>query len=155
VNDRVRRGVIDTSVIIFLRRLRGDPALPAESLVSTVTLAELSVGPLLARDGAERAVRQGHLQQAESDFEPLPFDLAAAHAFGRVSASLRRHGRTAAARTYDAMIAATALANGLGVHTCNPSDFAGIDGMTVVAVPHPDHNGHDGHNTAAPKEGRG
>jgi len=37
------------------------------------------------------------------------------------------------------MIAATALANGLAVHTCNPGDFAGIDGLNVVAVPHPDH----------------
>lgn len=36
------------------------------------------------------------------------------------------------------MIAATALANGLPVYTCNPSDFAGIDGLEVVAVPLPD-----------------
>ena len=36
------------------------------------------------------------------------------------------------------MIAATALANGLAVHTCNPADFAHIDGLQVVAVPHPD-----------------
>jgi hypothetical protein len=27
------------------------------------------------------------------------------------------------------MIAATALANGLPVYTCNPNDFAGIDGL--------------------------
>jgi hypothetical protein len=39
------------------------------------------------------------------------------------------------------MIAATALANGLPLYTCNPKDFAGIDGLTVVAVPVP--SGHD------------
>ena len=39
----------------------------------------------------------------------------------------------------DAMIAAVALANGLPLFTCNPDDFAGIDGPTVVAVTHPDH----------------
>jgi predicted nucleic acid-binding protein len=36
------------------------------------------------------------------------------------------------------MIAATALANGLAVYTCNPSDFTGIDALEVVAIPHPD-----------------
>jgi len=36
------------------------------------------------------------------------------------------------------MIAAVAIANGLPIHTCNPDDFAGIEGLTVVAVPHPD-----------------
>jgi tRNA(fMet)-specific endonuclease VapC len=36
------------------------------------------------------------------------------------------------------MIAAIALAHDLPVHTCNPQDFEGIDGLTVVAVPHPD-----------------
>jgi hypothetical protein len=35
------------------------------------------------------------------------------------------------------MIAATALANDLPVHTCNPGDFAGFDGLEVVAVPVP------------------
>lgn len=61
-----------------------------------------------------------------------------ARSFGQVAASLRRAGRKPAARAYDAMIAATALANDLAIHTCNPSDFAGIDGLTTVAVPHPD-----------------
>ena len=37
------------------------------------------------------------------------------------------------------MIAATALANDLPVHTCNPRDFEAIAGLSVVAVPHPDH----------------
>jgi predicted nucleic acid-binding protein len=35
------------------------------------------------------------------------------------------------------MIAGTAMANGLPVFTCNPDDFAGIDGLEVVAVPMP------------------
>ena len=78
------------------------------------------------------------LQQAEADFEPLPFDAGAARAFGRVAASLRRSGRKATARTYDAMIAATAVANDLPVYTCNPTDFSGMDGLDVVAVPVPD-----------------
>ena len=116
-------------------------ALPPEPLITAVTLAELSVGPLVAGDDAERAARQAHLQQAEADFDPLPFDAAAARAFGRVTASLRRSGRKASARSYDAMIAATALANELPLYTCNPSDFSGIDGLEVVAVPLPGESG--------------
>lgn len=107
------------------------------ALITTVTLAELSVGPLATDDPAERAARQARLQQAETDFEPLPFDAAAARAFGGAAASLRGKGRKAAARAYDAMIAATALAHALPVFTCNPADFEGIDGLTVIAVPHP------------------
>ena len=39
------------------------------------------------------------------------------------------------------MIAAIALAQDLPLYTCNPDDFAGIDGLTVVAIPHPDVTG--------------
>ena len=86
----------------------------------------------------ERAARQAHVQQAEADFDPLPFDAAAARSFGQVAASLRRAGRKRSARAYDAMIAAVCVANQLPVHTCNPDDFSGIDGLDVVDVPHPD-----------------
>jgi tRNA(fMet)-specific endonuclease VapC len=131
------RGLLDTSTVILLHRFTGATALPQEPVITAVTLAELSVGPLVAQDERERAARQAHLQQAEADFDPLPFDAAAARAFGRVAASLRRAGRKTAARTYDAMIAATAIANELPLYTCNPSDFAGIDDLQLVALPTP------------------
>ncbi len=123
--------------MIRLPQIVDASALPAEPLITTVTLAELSVGPLVASDARERAARQAHLQQAEADFEPLPFDAAAARAFGRVAASLRQSGRKTAARAYDAMIAATALASDLPVYTCNPGDFSGIDQLEVITVPDP------------------
>lgn len=129
--------MLDTSTVILLGRLEDAAALPAEPLITAVTLAELSVGPLLVEDEHERAARQARLQQAEADFAPLPFDAAAARAFGRVAASLRRSGRKSSARSYDAMIAATALAHDLPVYTCNPDDFAGIDDLEVIAVPVP------------------
>jgi tRNA(fMet)-specific endonuclease VapC len=132
------RGLMDTSTLILLPRLSDPSVLPAEPLISAITLAELSVGPLVARTEPERAARQAHLQQAEADFEPLPFDSAAARAFGQVAASLRRAGRKPAARSYDAMIAAVAVANELPLYTCNPDDFAAIDQLSVVEVPHPD-----------------
>jgi predicted nucleic acid-binding protein len=130
--------VLDTHTVIMLPSLTDPTVLPAEPLITAVTLAELSVGPLVASTDVERAARQAHLQQAEADFDPLPFDAPAARAFGRVAASLRRAGRKVNARAYDAMIAAMALANGLPVYTCNPNDFTGIDGLEVVPVALPD-----------------
>lgn len=131
------RGLLDTSTVIMLPRLASTDGLPAEPVISAITLAELSVGPLVATTEQERAARQTVLQQAEADFDPLPFDASAARAFGRVAASLRRAGRKPQARAYDALIAAVAVANDLSVHTCNPDDFAAIDGLRVVAVPVP------------------
>lgn len=132
-------GILDTSTLILLGRIEQIDTLPDAAFITAVTLAELSVGPLVARTDDERVARQAHLQAAEADFDPLPFDAAAARAFGGVAASLRRNGRKATARAYDAMIAATALAADLPVYTCNPSDFLGIDGLELVRVPHPDH----------------
>jgi tRNA(fMet)-specific endonuclease VapC len=131
-------GLLDTSTVILLPRLTEADRLPAQPHISTVTLAELSVGPLVAPTAEERAARQAQLQQAEADFEPVPFDVAAARAFGRVAADLRRQGRKPAARAYDALIAATAIGNGLPLYTANPGDFEGITGLDVVEVRHPD-----------------
>lgn len=134
------QGLLDTSTVILLGRMADASSLPEEAVISAITLAELSVGPHVALSERDRVARQAHLQQAEADFEPIPFDAAAARAFGRVAASLRRSGRKPAARAYDALIAATAIANAIPLYTCNPSDFAGIDDLEVVAVPHPDHD---------------
>jgi hypothetical protein len=134
------RGILDTSTLILLGRISDSRPLPDEPLITTVTLAELSVGPLVASSEPERSSRQAHLQLAEADFDPLPFDADAARAFGQVGASLRRAGHKPATRAYDAMIAAIAVSKGLPIHTCNPIDFAGIDGLEVVVVPHPDHD---------------
>ena len=132
------RGILDTSTVILLPRLVDADTLPEVPTITAVTLAELSVGPLVARTDAERVGRQAHLQQAEADFDPIPFDAAAARAFGQVAADLRRAGRKTSARAYDALIAAIAIAHGLPLYTVNPDDFAGIGQLKLVAVPHPD-----------------
>ncbi|MGH9188991.1 MAG: type II toxin-antitoxin system VapC family toxin [Acidimicrobiales bacterium] len=134
--ERPPKGLLDTSTVVLLGQLP-QAILPVEPFISAVTLAELSVGPLVATDDRERAARQARLQQAEADFDPLPFDAESARAFARVAASLRRSGRKVQARTYDAMIAAIALANDLPLFTCNPGDFAGIADLEVHAIAHP------------------
>ena len=132
-------GVIDTNTLIMLERL-APGTLPEEPVISAITLAELSVGPLVTTDNHEREARQARLQETEAVFDPLPFDASCARAFGRVAASLRRSGRKPAARALDALIAATAIANGLDLYTCNPKDYVGIDGLNLKPIPHPDTN---------------
>jgi predicted nucleic acid-binding protein len=110
--------------------------LPIELAISSVTLAELSAGPHAASDPGERARRQERLQRAETTFDPLPFDAAAARAYGRVYAAVMAAGRKArGGRAVDLLIAATALAEDLPLYTRNPEDFAGLSELvTIVAV---------------------
>ena len=137
-NEGPERGILDTSTVILLERIADLSYLPREPLITAVTLAELSVGPLVTNDSTERATRQVRLQQAEADFEPLPFDAAAARSYGRVAASLHRAGRKTRARAYDAMIAAVAISNDLPLFTCSPADFEHIDNLELRPIPHPE-----------------
>lgn len=130
-------GVLDTSTFIWLDRIP-EPAsvLPARVLITTITLAELAVGPLVAADDDERAARQQHLQQAEH-VEALPFDVACARCYAPIAARLRAPEQKRKARAYDVLIAATAVANGLPLYSGNPADFAGIPELDLRPVPAP------------------
>lgn len=138
-----RRGLLDTNVMI-LRRWIPPSLLPAEVAISAITLAELSAGPHQVRRGAgyvehtERARRVDILQRVESEFDPIPFDAAAARVFGRVTAAVLAIGRTPRRRIADLMIASVAAANELPLYTTNPDDFAGLhELLSVVALPVP------------------
>jgi predicted nucleic acid-binding protein len=130
-------GLLDTNILILAARL--DPAeLPERPAICTVTLAELAVGPLVAADPLKRASRQDVLARVESEFEPIPFDVAAARAFGRVYTAVREAGRNPRSNTADLLIASVAVANRLPLYTVNPSDFEGLEGLlTVEPVTHP------------------
>ncbi len=126
-------GLLDTSVVIDL--VVSDPqALPRDPYISSVTLAELGVGPLVAHTPEERQQRQHVLQLAESSFDALPFDASCARHFASVADSLRCNGRKHTARAFDAFIAATALAHDLPLYTRNPRDFECITELDVRAV---------------------
>jgi len=135
VEHRPHRGLLDTSVVIDLESV--DPTrLPAEVAVSALTMAELSAGPHAATSAVERAKRQDRLQRAEAAFDPLPFDLDAARAYGRIYAAVVACGRKARGpRAVDLLIAATACSLDLPLYTRNPDDFGGLDGLVdVVAI---------------------
>jgi predicted nucleic acid-binding protein len=129
--DRPQRALLDTSVIIDLDRITAE-ALPEQVAVSAVSMAELAAGPVAASDPAERARRQDRLQRAEAAFDPLPLDIEAARAYGRIYAAVVAHGRKPRRRLADLLIAAVAVANGLPLVTRNAADFVGLDDLLEI-----------------------
>lgn len=58
-----------------------------------------------------------------------------ARAYGRVYAPVAQGGRKARRRSFDLLIAATALANELPLYTRNPDDFAALEDLVeVIAI---------------------
>jgi predicted nucleic acid-binding protein len=130
--QRAPQGLIVTSVLIDLDRLDAGQ-LPTELAISALTMAELAAGPHATGDSAERARRQDRLQRAEATFDPLPFDCAAARAYGHIYAAIAATGRKAhGPRAVDLLIAATALAANLPLYTRNVDDFRGIAHLVDV-----------------------
>lgn len=122
------RGIIDTNIMI-LRRWLDPMELPDEMAITAVTLAELSAGPHEVRgndeqdlydEHIERARRLDVLQRAENEFDPIPFDVEAARAYGRVCAAVIAVGRKPRRRLADLMIASVAVAEQLPLYTTNP-----------------------------------
>lgn len=134
-DGRLPRGILDTSVVIDLDQI-GPAALPLEVAVTSITMAELAAGPHATNNATERAKRQDRLQRAEAAFDPLPFDAAAARAYGRIYASVVAQGRKArGARAVDLLIASVACSVDLPLCTRNPDDFRALEGLvTVVAI---------------------
>ena len=129
--SRVDFGLLDTSVIIDLAALN-DATLPLQSAISAVTLAELEAGVYAAKSELERSARLDRLQRTEAAFTPIPFDAAAARAYGRIYAAVVAAGRQPRRRFADLQIAATALAHDLPLFTRNPDDFVGLDSLVTV-----------------------
>lgn len=115
------RALLDTSV--FIAAESGRPlriaALPAESAISVVTLAELSAGVLAAIDTGTRARRLGTLDSVR-DMELLVVDEAVAAEWARLRVLVAEAGRRV--NVNDLWIAATAAAWQLPVVT-QDADF--------------------------------
>jgi predicted nucleic acid-binding protein len=132
---RHQRGLLDTSAVVDLESI--DPSLlPSEVAISSITLAELAAGPNATDDLVERSRRQDRVQRVEATFDPIPFGVDAARAYGRVFAAVASSGRKPrGARAVDMLIASVAVAEGLPLYTRNAVDFAHIEDLAdVVAV---------------------
>ncbi len=124
--------VLDTSVFIAGEQGRplGRP-LPDEVSVSVVTLAELELGVLMARDADTRARRLATLTRVREQTAGLPADDRVASAYARLAAGELSAGRKP--RVHDTWIAATALVHGAQVWT-QDADFTGFAAIDVVRV---------------------
>jgi len=128
----VARGLLDTSVFIAGesgRTLDGS-LLPDEGAISPVTVAELHVGVLAAKDVDTRARRLATLE-AVADVETLPIDNAVAGAWALLRIHLAAAGRRL--NVNDLWIAATALSHDLPIIT-QDDDFEPIEGVSGLEL---------------------
>jgi predicted nucleic acid-binding protein len=122
------RAILDTSVLIANSV---DP-LPGDLAISTVSLAELHLGVLVAKDAGARAERLRRLTVLQRQFDALPVDDAVAASYGELAAAVVAAGHRPRARAMDLLIAATAHAHGATLYTRNPGDLNGLDGLLNV-----------------------
>jgi predicted nucleic acid-binding protein len=134
--------LLDTSYLIDLareKRARGGPAtellenLPAAgvSYISTVSMAQFSVGEHLASTAAARRRNAEFREWLSAVCHVLPFALSHAAEFGRIAAGMRRMG--ALIPESDIQIAATALAEGLTLVTADRKHFASVRGLKILS----------------------
>ena len=117
------RALLDTSIVIAA----DVGGLEGELAISSVTLAELHFGILVAKTAEARAERLRRLSVLQRQFDALPLDEAVAASYGQIAAAVVQAGRQPRARTMDLLIAATAHAHSARLYTRNPHDFVGAD----------------------------
>lgn len=122
------RAVLATNVVIAT----GVTDLAGELAVSSVTLAELHFGVLVARDADARAERLRRLTVLQRRFDALPVDDAVAVAYGRLAAAVAGNGRSPRPRSLDLLIAATAMAHDAALYTRNVDDFLGTEELVEI-----------------------
>jgi predicted nucleic acid-binding protein len=126
------RALLDTSFFVATESGRplGEMERVTETEVSVVTLAELTVGVLMADDD-DRSARVATLSAVESTWDPLPIDAEVARQFARIVAALRAGGRRVP--ILDALVAATAIVEQIPVVT-QDNDYEAIPGVEVIRV---------------------
>ena len=124
--------ILDTSIFVAVEQGRPlDRPLPDSVSVSVVTLAELELGVLVARDADARAQRLATLTRVREETAGLPADERVASAYARLAAGELTAGRKP--RIHDTWIAATALVHGTEVWT-QDDDFSPFAAVDVVRV---------------------
>jgi predicted nucleic acid-binding protein len=126
------RALLDTSFFVASEAGRPLGAMSGvtETEVSVVTLAELTIGVLVAQN-AERAVRLATLSAVESTWEPLPVNAEVARVFAQIVADLKDRSRRIP--LLDALIAATAITERIPLVT-QDRDYDAITGLEVLHV---------------------
>jgi predicted nucleic acid-binding protein len=118
---------MDTRALLYQRHLAGH-----HWLISFMTVAELD---LWARQYHWGTARKRQMDIHLRRFAMYPFDRALCLRWAEVTDSARRNGQPI--QTADAWIAASALQAGVPLVTHNPTDYAGVSGLTVLSEASP------------------
>ena len=124
-----RKFMLDTDTVSYILRGQGRASTnlvahaPSEVCVSAIALAELRFG------ADKRGSKQLHrlIDTFTATVLAVPFDLAAAAAFGQVGAALASRGKSIGA--FDTLIAAHALSLKLTLVTNNSKHFTQVRGL--------------------------
>jgi predicted nucleic acid-binding protein len=127
-----RRALADTSIFVGLeaQRFEAEQIEGFEWGISTVTLGELRLGVLQARDPVAASRRLSTYQLAQR-FEALPVDSAVSDAWALLVSRLRAAGRKAPVN--DSWIAATAIAHRIPVVT-QDNDYDDMPDLQIIKI---------------------
>ncbi|MEP9395546.1 PIN domain-containing protein [Gordonia sp. VNQ95] len=129
--------LLDTSVLVAVNK-PGETAPDLddfdELFVSSLSYTELRMG-LYTVDGESRIARHDLLEDLITHFrDGVPYDDAAAVAYGRIVRQAVANGGRARSHVLDRMIAAVAVANGLTLVTRNGADLRGLESLVDFTV---------------------
>ncbi|MHB0991136.1 MAG: PIN domain-containing protein [Burkholderiales bacterium] len=126
------RYLLDTNICIYLMKhhppqvaARFDDCHTGEVVISAITLAELEYGVISSGENQTR--NQTALVSLLEDIAVLPFDNAAAAAYGSVRLATRQRKHDA----LDKLIAAHAIALNIALVTNNEADFSVYPGLRI------------------------
>lgn len=122
------KAILDTSVVIAM----DIGPLDGELAISSITLAEMHFGVLVATEQAVRAERLRRLLVLRRIFDALPVDEPVAESYGRIAAAIVDAGRKPRARSLDLLIAATAHAHEARLYTRNAGDLRGLEDLIEI-----------------------
>jgi tRNA(fMet)-specific endonuclease VapC len=127
--------LIDTSVLIDAERgggaLRRVPR-DVERTISVITVSELLHGVHRAANDSVRIRRNGLVEDALAEVEPLPVTVSVARVHAEIWAGLEASGEMIDG--HDLWISATALTHNLQVATTNACHFERVPGLEVLAI---------------------
>ena len=122
------RAILDTSVLMADQVA----PIPGSLAISTITLAELHFGVLVAKSSEVRAERLRRLSLLQQRFDALPVDEAVSASYGRLAAAVVEAGGKPRRRVLDLLIAATAHAHQARLYTSNGADFSGLEDLVDI-----------------------
>jgi predicted nucleic acid-binding protein len=129
--------LIDTDMLVDLERGVANPAVEQaigteDRAISVITVSELLHGVHRARR-AQRTRRSAFVEHLLAELQAIPITETVARVHADVWARLAARGQVIGA--HDLWIAATALAQGLGIATGNAEEFEQVPGLRVISLP--------------------